>query len=69
MFWSTGRHHGGREGGGTEGGEEGGGNGKLGTISEGFPQYCKLGSVRHARALEGVMTVLSGLCLEKTDVH
>ena len=35
-------------------GEEG--NGKLGTYSEGFPQYNKLGSVRHECELQGVMT-------------
>ena len=31
-------------------------NGKLGTTSEGFPQYNKLGSVRHVCELQGVMT-------------
>ena len=34
----------------------GGTNGKLGTTSEGFPQYNKLGSVRHECELQGVMT-------------
>ena len=40
------------------GGEGAGGreNGKLGTASEGFPQYDKLGSVRHECELQGVMT-------------
>ena len=31
-------------------------NGKLATTSEGFPQYNKLGSVRHECELHGVMT-------------
>ena len=31
-------------------------NGKLDTTSEGFPQYNKLGSVRHVCELQGVMT-------------
>ena len=31
-------------------------NGKLGTTSEGFPQYNELGSVRHVCELQGVKT-------------
>ena len=31
-------------------------DGKLGTTSEGFPQYNKLGSVRHVCELQDVMT-------------
>ena len=30
--------------------------GKLGTTSEGFPQYNKLGCVKHVCELQGVMT-------------
>ena len=36
--------------------EREGGNGKLGTTSEGFPQYNRLGSVRHVCGLQGAMT-------------
>ena len=56
---------GGRGGGVREGRGEGQGgrvgvggrrNGKLGTTSEGFPQYNKSGSVRHECEMQGVMT-------------
>ena len=41
---------------GTECTRQGSKNGELRTTSEGFPQYNKSGSVRHACELQGVMT-------------